>query len=123
MDSMNWQEANELISKMNEQDFGSHNDWRLPSVEELITLFDYKSKESIADQLIAQGYIGVQASYYWSSTTCASNTNYAWYMYMGDGYAGNYDKTSYFYVWPVRSRQSGESIEFLKDLTSLDSVK
>ena len=118
MDSMNWQEANELISKMNEQDFGSHNDWRLPSVEELITLFDYKSKESIADQLIEQGYIGPHTYYYWSSTTYAHDSNFAWFVSMSDGLVFNYYKTSYYYVWPVR----GE-MEFLKDLTSLDSVK
>ena len=121
MNSMSWYDANRFIERMNERKFGGHDDWRLPTVKELVVLIDYESQESIVNQLATQGYIGVQASYYWSSTTCASSTNYAWYMYMGDGYAGNYDKTSYFYVWPVRGGQNKP--EFLKDLTSLDSVK
>ena len=121
MNSMSWYDANRFIERMNEQNFGDHNDWRLPSVEELITLFDYKSKESIADQLTAQGYIGVRSVGYWSSTTYAFNSNFAWVVVMYDGFVYNYYKTFNFYVWPVRGGHN--DLEFLRDLTSLDSVK
>ena len=118
MNPMNWYDAKVLVAKMNDKNFGGHSDWRLPTVKELISLIDYESQESIVNQLDAQGYIGVQARYYWSSTTYASNTNHAWIMGMYGGLVYSLNKTYNLYVWPVR----GE-LEFLKDLTSLDLVK
>jgi len=48
-------------------------------------------------------FVSVQSSYYWSSTTYASSTFYAWYVVMNDGYVSDVIKTINFYVWPVRS--------------------
>ena len=118
MKLMNWNEANEFISKMNGQEFAGHSDWRLPTVNELINLIDYESKESIANQLIAYGYKGVQVSRYWSSTGYDSYTDGVWVVSMNAGGVGGRSKTYDCRVWPVR----GE-LEFLKDLTSLDLVK
>jgi hypothetical protein len=50
-------------------------------------------------------FINVQYYYtdcYWSSTTRASSTSYAWRVYMDEGDVGTYYKTSDYYVWPVR---------------------
>ena len=119
MKPMNWYEAKALINKMNEQEFAGHNDWRLPSLNELTSLIDYESQESIVNQITAQGYKGVQAKYYWSSSSYAGYTDYAWYVSMFDGYVSSSYKTKDgYYVWPVR----GE-LEFLEDLTSLNPIQ
>ena len=44
---------------------------------------------------------------YWSSTTNANDTSHAWDVYLGSGSVINLNKSSNFYVWPVRGGQSG----------------
>ena len=115
MEPINWQEANNLIDRMNEQNFNGHNDWRLPTVKELLTLIDYESQESFADQLTVHGYVGIKSNYYWSSSRCGNRAFYAWGVYMIDGYVSDVNKAGFGYVWPIRGR-----LKFLKDLNSLD---
>ncbi|NQU64333.1 MAG: DUF1566 domain-containing protein [SAR324 cluster bacterium] len=45
------------------------------------------------------------SSYYWASTTYASGTSNAWYVYFGSGYVDYDNKTSYGYVRCVRGGQ------------------
>jgi hypothetical protein len=45
------------------------------------------------------------SSYYWSSTTDASYTGGAWCVYFYDGYVGDFDKSSSYYVRAVRGGQ------------------
>jgi hypothetical protein len=82
-------------------DDSSGGDWRLPNVNELLSMVD-RSQDSPAlpvDHL----FTNVQSSFYWSSTTAKYNTAYAWYVYIGDGYSDFDDKaTVTSYVWPVR---------------------
>ena len=121
MDALNWYEANEFISLMNEQEFAGHNDWRLPTVKELLSVFDYESEKTVKDQLAAQGYKGVRTNIYWTSITYAYGSNFSWVVGMSVGSVVSDHKTNSRYVWPVRGGQNKP--EFLKDLTSLDSVK
>ncbi len=37
---LNWEEANEWAKQLNEENFGGHNDWRMPKVEEALSLYD-----------------------------------------------------------------------------------
>ena len=41
-------------------------------------------------------------SIYWSSTTYANFTSYAWFVSIRSGRVGYVDKTTYYNVWPVR---------------------
>ena len=46
---------------------------------------------------------GISAiSIYWSSTTYANFTSYAWFVSIRSGRVGYVDKTTYYKVWPVR---------------------
>ena len=82
-------------------DGSSVGDWRLPTKTELYNLAN--GTESIRSST-PRVFTGVQSSHYWSSTTYASYTSYAWTVYMGDGGVSSSDKGDYyFYVWPVRS--------------------
>lgn len=84
-------------------DGSSAGDWRLPNVRELHSLVDF-SRHSPA---LPSGhpFDNVQSNYYWSSTTFALNTSYAWYVYLSSGVVSCIYKTYTDYVWPVRGGQ------------------
>ncbi|MBF0524402.1 MAG: DUF1566 domain-containing protein, partial [Deltaproteobacteria bacterium] len=87
---------------------GSHaGDWRLPNVNELKSLPD----NSHYSPALPTGHpftgVSVEPYYYWSSTTGADRTSYAWFVGMYVDGVNDQDKTNYNYVWPVRGGQSG----------------
>ena len=102
-----WQGALVYVASIN---YGSglcgHKDWRLPNVNELESLIN-SGEANTANWLNNQGFNNVQADFYWSSTTYAYYTDFAWIVSMWDGYVFFSYKSSYYYVWPVRSGQSG----------------
>jgi len=79
-------------------------DWHLPTIEELQTLVAAPDNLRY-NTLTEAGFSNVQANYYWSSSTYAYYADYAWFVYMNDGYVVNSDKLNGNYVWPVRSGQ------------------
>ena len=100
-----WQHALDYVAKLNTENYLSHADWRLPNRRELRSLADY----ALFNPALPSGhpFTQVQSNYYWSSTSGAYGTGYAWVvgMYYGRVYDG--DKTDYGYVWPVRAGQCG----------------
>jgi hypothetical protein len=88
-------------------------DWRLPNVQELQSLIDHGRYNPALCNAAGTGqwtsgdpFTGVvQSDYYWSSSTRAAFTVYAWYVYLYDGYVYYYDKGGTYYVWPVRGGQ------------------
>jgi len=100
----------EALDYCNNLTLAGYSDWRLPNVNELESLVNANEADG-ASWLTAQGFISVQPSSYWSSTTDAYNTDSAWYLsiYYGkmDTYWGAKTGGFYYYVWPVRSGQCG----------------
>jgi hypothetical protein len=83
-----------------------HSDWRLPNVNELESLLD----SSQTNPALPPGhpFINVQPSGYWSSTTGAFDTTYAWFVNMGYASVDSSNKAdSTLNVWPVRVGQAG----------------
>lgn len=87
-------------------------DWRLPNRRELLSLIDDDYAFPALSNAVGTGhwteedaFSGVQSSYYWSSSTYAYVPSSAWVVYLHVGYDTSYDKTSTFYVWPVRGGQ------------------
>ena len=77
--------------------------WRLPNVKELRSLVN---NTFVSPALDLNYFPLTQSYYYWSSTTYAPNTTYAWYVSFYDGSVINYYYVSNkFYVRCVRLGQ------------------
>lgn len=107
--SMNWQSALDSIASANAgAGYCGHHDWYLPTVNDLTSLVNdgfIGGNKYQSEWLASQGFSNVQASYYWSSGTDASNTNNAWDVDFILGVVATYGKTNGHYVWPVRLAQ------------------
>lgn len=98
----NWQSALEYVSCLNSNAYLGYSDWRLPNINEIESLYYVGAAGTdSAAWLNSQGFINVGSSN-WSSTTCSSNTTYAWNVYFGGNYTGISAKTTAYYTWPVR---------------------
>lgn len=84
-------------------DGSSAGDWRLPNIKELQSLIDYGRWNPALPA--GHPFMVKVDDYYWSSTTYASSTDYAWYMDFYDGTDNYYYKLNYNYVRAVRGGQ------------------
>ena len=98
--TMSWKSATDSCSSLG---FAGHSDWRLPSRNELESLVNCVSGNSALPD--GSPFVGVKRVSYWSSTSGAFNTDYAWLVNMSNGYVNPNDKTYSYYVWPVRGGQ------------------
>ena len=82
---------------------GGQSDWRLPTVSELVGILHLGTYNPAINTTY---FTGTNSSYYWSSTTYAYNTSYAWHVDFQGVNGMTYDyKTSYNYVRCVRGGQ------------------
>lgn len=99
--SMNWEDAQEhcLTLFMNYE-----SDWRLPSMQELLTIVDYSETDpTTADNIFHDS----SSAYFWTSTSSEYNSSRAWFISFQTGFSGTYDKTG---TWPARCVR-GEPLE------------
>ncbi len=77
-------------------------DWRLPNVKELSFLVD--DSRTAAPTINITYFPNTQSPNYWSSTTFAPTTTYAWYVVFSSGNTYSYSKTDAYYVRCVRGQ-------------------
>ena len=101
-----WQGALDYVTCLNSNSYLGYTDWRLPNVNELKSLV-HAGQSDTSNWLNTQGFNNVQSVNYWSSTSFAYYSSYAWIVGMWNGgvYRNGKSANSY-YVWPVRSGQS-----------------
>jgi cysteine-rich repeat protein len=102
--TMTWQGALNYVACLNTNNYLGHNDWRLPNINELESIFD-KSGQDTSTWLNGQGFTNAQSEKYWSSTTMVTFPSGAWsFRGFGWGYV-DYGKNNFLSVWPVRGGQ------------------
>ncbi|MDD5011978.1 MAG: DUF1566 domain-containing protein, partial [Phycisphaerae bacterium] len=89
--TMSWSDALLAVTALNSAAYGGYSDWRLPNIKELQSIVDYGRVGPAIDTTY---FPNAQSYSYWSSTTLAGGTVYAWYVYFDDGYVG-YDNKAF----------------------------
>ncbi len=91
-------------------DSSSAGDWRLPTLQELVSLVHYDYYNPAISNATGnakwttdgEAFSGVQMGYYWSSSIYVNGASFAWYMNPNIGNVNSYYKGTALYVWPVR---------------------
>lgn len=100
-----WTEALDAVRRLNEEGFHGRRDWRLPNRRELRSLVSHQSRDPALPQ--EHPFHQVFLGWYWTSTTAAINTAYAWYVHMEGGRMFYGRKTEFRLAWPVRGPGNG----------------
>uniref|UniRef100_A0A6M3J6T1 Lcl C-terminal domain-containing protein n=1 Tax=viral metagenome TaxID=1070528 RepID=A0A6M3J6T1_9ZZZZ len=98
---MTWHKAMKYAEKLGEG-------WRLPTIEELVTLVDYNRTDP------ASSFPEMPTYFFWSSSSVAGSASDAWYVHFSrHGHVNNYVKTDANYVRCVRggSKDAAEQRE------------
>jgi len=111
--TVTWQAA---LDQAEAATLSGFEDWRVPTIKELLSLVDYDAFEPAIDtQVFPQTGLGL----YWSSSTTLNNPEFAWRVYFHYGYTGPENKTTENLVRFVRAGQTplinGEPLAGLAD--------
>ena len=62
MEAVTWYHALDYVTKLNNENYLGHNDWRLPNVNELESLINAEVKYNVCIWLNGQGFSNVQSN-------------------------------------------------------------
>lgn len=102
-DPMKWNDARAFCKSLTT---AGYTDWRLPTIEELSSIVDYKRCEPAID---TNTFPGTRLRGYWSSSTNVSNPEYAWHVNFYYGLVDIFHKSFGYYVRAVRTIKGGET--------------
>ena len=88
----------------NDLNAGSRTGWRLPTIQELLSLVD-RSVSLPGPTLPSGNPFSVQSSSYWSASTLAQITSNAWFVHLINGSVDNINKSLTNHAWCVRGGQ------------------
>ena len=92
-ENLTWQRAMDYAENL---DLAEHKDWRLPTMEELTTLVNYNKYRPISD------FPNISLDTFWSSSSYAGSTFFAWAVNFIAGSVYNFNKSSNNYARCVR---------------------
>ncbi len=94
----------------NNRTVGNRKGWRLPTIQELASLIDPTVPPPPGPTLPpGHPFSNAQSSNYWSATTSAASSSFAWFVSFSVGGVGTDDKSfESFVVWCVRGGQGGD---------------
>jgi Protein of unknown function (DUF1566) len=79
-------DTNAYVQAMNERNYCGHNDWRLPTREQMQTLVDLRNgKEKV--KINKQYFPQTMPSWYWTSSDEGNADELAWYVLFRNGFA------------------------------------
>ncbi len=96
---LTWQEGLEAIRQMNRESWGGRDDWHLPNRRELRSLISHGARKPALPA--GHPFTNIFSGWYWTSTTAAISTAYAWYVHLEGGRMFYGKKDSSYLVWPV----------------------
>jgi hypothetical protein len=99
---VDWQKALNYAAEMNHKNAFGYSDWRLPNRCELRSLMSHQTRRPALPE--NHPFQNVFSGWYWTSTTAAINTAYAWYIHMEGARMFYGNKRQYFLLWPVRGK-------------------
>ena len=111
---LQWQDNSEVADDTNQKDFveasaycanltlGTHTNWRVPSIDELVYITDKGKSDPAIDNSVFEFVV---SDYYWSSTALVASTTYAWVVNFFYGDDRTTAKTSPWFVRCVRDGQ------------------
>ncbi len=95
-----WMQAKVYIDQLNQKQFGGYDDWRLPTVEELTSLLEFRRRPR---EMYINPVFDSRLSICWSADILNSAAN-VWFVYFDHGYVSHTDADSKLYARAVRSR-------------------
>ena len=106
-----WQDSLVYVASLNAPGTAlcGYTDWRLPNVNEFQSLIN-AGAPSTSTWLNSQGFSGLAASIYWTSTSIVAMPGYVWAPYLADGtMSGYYAKTDSYRSLAVRGTTTGSA--------------
>ncbi|MFA5158823.1 MAG: DUF1566 domain-containing protein [Patescibacteria group bacterium] len=97
--TMRWDNA--AIVNCEALDYAGYQDWRLPNLKELVSIVNYGA---VNPSINTTAFPNTKSDYYWSSTTYAGFTGFAWIVSFNDGNPVGGNKAGTFYVRCVRGQ-------------------
>lgn len=88
---------------------GGQKGWRLPSIPELASLIDPSVAPPGPTLPPGHPFTNVQSTFYWSATTTADFTTFAWLVDFVNGLVGSTNKPGGGQVWCVRGGMNAEA--------------
>ena len=102
-DTFDWESAQ--YAHCNSLSTGGRLGWRLPTIQELASLVDPSVPSPGPTLPSGHPFSNVQSAYYWSATTWANDTSFAWGVGFHNTVVDIFGKSARFPVWCVRGGQ------------------
>ncbi len=109
-----WEKARQQCESLS---LAGHNDWRLPSRIELVTLLDTTRTQPSID---TGAFPGTPNDWFWTSSRAADDPNAAWYVYFYFGYPRTDDVSNGFSVRCVRTDRQPPALATRYEMQAAD---